>query len=651
MTLTLPYEKKVRIFEMVSTILEMKVVRIKMLARCIGVLVAACPAVAYGWLHYKYLETLKGDALTIQDYNMYKSVHLDTKAREELEWWKANILPSYNKIRSNIFDLTIFSDASKTGWGATCEGMKANGFWDSQERELHINLLELRAAFFSLKCFLSQRTGIQVLLRIDNITAIAYINKMGGTKHEDLHIEAKKIWNWCAKREIWIFSEYVASRENRADEGSRISNLDTEWELAEEAFKELVKEFGSPSIDLFASRINRKCLKYCSWERDPDAFAINSLTISWKQDFWYAFPPFALIPRILKKIREEYSTGILVVPLWTEQNSSIGLGAYPGVRDTVRQSFKKKDLEEATIEIMLSSVANSTMKQYNSALEYWWKFCKESALDPFNAGDKEIVNCLTRKFNEGAAYGTLNSLRSAIALINQENNSDSPLLNRFFRGVFRTRPTAPKYCCTWDVEVVLNMLETWNPLSALSLQNLTFKLVLLLALGSAFRVQSIALIKIKNIRFLSNGVEIRISDLIKTSRPGSKDPIVFFPYFPHRETLCIARTLIFYIEKTRDLRGNTDELFISFIKPFKKVTSQTISRWIRTVMRQAGIDEFFTAHSTRHASTSRALREGLDIGTIRNAASWSENSKVFARFYNRPIVKSTDRNFAAAVIA
>lgn len=72
----------------------------------------------------------------------------------------------------------------------------------------------------------------------------------------------------------------MASKDNPADEGSRISNIDTEWELSEIAFREIVKKFGKPSIDFFASSINKKCSRYFSWERDPDALAINALTVS-----------------------------------------------------------------------------------------------------------------------------------------------------------------------------------------------------------------------------------------------------------------------------------------------------------------------------------------------------------------------------------
>ena len=101
---------------------------------------------------------------------------------------------------------------------------------------------------------------------------------------------------------------------------SRISNIDTEWELADFAYRSITEEFGNPTIDLFATRINRKCEKFCSWQRDPEAFVINAFTICWANFFWYAFPPFSLINRVLRKVYEDRTTGILVVPDWCTQS-------------------------------------------------------------------------------------------------------------------------------------------------------------------------------------------------------------------------------------------------------------------------------------------------------------------------------------------
>ena len=49
----------------------------------------------------------------------------------------------------------------------------------------------------------------------------------------------------------------------------------------------------------------------------------------------------------------------------------------------------------------------------------------------------------------------LNTQRSAIVLINNRDTSGSTLINRFFKGAFKLRHTAPKYASTWDVGNVL----------------------------------------------------------------------------------------------------------------------------------------------------------------------------------------------------
>ena len=156
------------------------------------------------------------------------------------------------------------------------------------------------------------------------------------------------------------------------------------------------------------------------------------------------------------------------------------------------------------------------------------------------------------------------------------------------------------------------------------------------------------MIKLTDIKSTKTGVEIRIRDLIKTSRPGADQPYAFFPFFNDRINLCIARTISFYVNRTKDFRGNTEQLLISFKPPHKQVGAQTVSRWIRTVMHEAGISEEFTAHSTRHASTSKALIKGVDLNTIKRAAGWSKQSRIFANFYNRP-VEPQKGSFAEAV--
>nr|CAH7744532.1 unnamed protein product [Callosobruchus chinensis]CAH7758162.1 unnamed protein product [Callosobruchus chinensis]CAH7759504.1 unnamed protein product [Callosobruchus chinensis] len=114
---------------------------------------------------------------------------------------------------------------------------------------------------------------------------------------------------------------------------------------------------------------------------------------------------------------------------------------------------------------------------------------------------------------------------------------------------------------------------------------------------------------------------------------------------------CIDNNLeIFSVtQKTEQLRNSqTNNLLITFKKPYKNASSQSISRWVKCMLKLCGIDtDIFTAHSTRHAATSAAALKGISIDTIRCSAGWSEKSQVFGRFYNRPIIIN---NFAESIL-
>ena len=143
---------------------------------------------------------------------------------------------------------------------------------------------------------------------------------MGSSRHIKYNKLAAEIWKWAEKRRLWLYASYIPSNKNiEADAQSRKKNIDTEWELASFAYKKITNTFGSPSIDLFATRVNTKCKYYCSWFKDPDALAIDAFTVSWYNLNFYAFPPFSVIAKVLQKIINEKATGIVVVPYWASQ--------------------------------------------------------------------------------------------------------------------------------------------------------------------------------------------------------------------------------------------------------------------------------------------------------------------------------------------
>ena len=313
--------KREKIGEKIKQLLKAKREKIRKVAKIIGTLTSACAAVNYGWLYTKLLERGKYLALKSNGENYNRKMEISQEMKSDLKWWLKNIEVTYNPIRNNIFKLEIFTDASLTGWGSALQsGEKARGWWTGQNKNEHINILELRAALNGLKCFARNESNCEILLRIDNTTAIAYINKMGGIQHKSLYEAAKEIWQWCEAKNIHIYASYINTKDNYlADSESRSLPPETEWELANWAFNQIVDAFGNPEVDLFASHMNAKCKTFVSWKKDPESWAVDAFTISWKDKKFYAFPPFSLILRTLRKIAIDKAEGIVVVPYWPAQ--------------------------------------------------------------------------------------------------------------------------------------------------------------------------------------------------------------------------------------------------------------------------------------------------------------------------------------------
>ncbi len=64
------------------------------------------------------------------------------------------------------------------------------------------------------------------------------------------------------------------------------------------------------------------------------------------------------------------------------------------------------------------------------------------------------------------------------------------------------------------------------------------------------------------------------------------------------------------------------------------MSKQTVTRWVKTLMVNAGIGEQYGVHSTRAAATSAARLAGVPLSTIIRTAGW-KNARTFARFYHR----------------
>ena len=316
MTVSLTEEKTTGIIDLCSKLLSYETTKIRFLTKVIGCLVATFPAVLHGPLHYRGLEFCKIKALKISNGNFDAPVQLSDHAQKDLHWW-IDILPRVSKpVNMPQVDLVIFSDASLEGWGGTANSVNTGGRWSDEEGPEHMNALELYAAYLNLLSFVKD-TYVDIRLMLYSTSAISYINKMGGTHYKVCNSVAIDIWNWAIERGIWLSAAYISSSKNEtADCKSRNFHDNTEWSLDNTIFNQIYSFFGYPNIDLFASSLNYKVEKYCSWKPDPTAFAVDAFTLNWADCKPFIFPPFSIIGRVIAQIIKDKCTEIVVVPYW-----------------------------------------------------------------------------------------------------------------------------------------------------------------------------------------------------------------------------------------------------------------------------------------------------------------------------------------------
>ena len=144
--------------------------------------------------------------------------------------------------------------------------------------------------------------------------------------------------------------------------------------------------------------------------------------------------------------------------------------------------------------------------------------------------------------------GTLNSCRSTIALLHGPQLGEDARVQRLFKRLANLRSAKPKYDTTWGRQLVLEHVSSWGSTVNLTLERLTFKLVFFCALITAHRMQTLALIDIRNIEKHSDSIRIEIPGRIKTSRVNRTQLTFFISYYKQHEIVCVASTLEVYLE-------------------------------------------------------------------------------------------------------
>ena len=180
-----------------------------------------------------------------------------------------------------------------------------------------------------------------------------------------------------------------------------------------------------------------------------------------------------------------------------------------------------------------------------------------------------------------SAVATTRSALSTFIKVDGVKVGDHPFVSRIMTGLFNLKPALPRYTETWDPQIVLNHLRTFPVINDMSLKQLTLKLVVLMALLSAQRVETLKSLSLEGMTVLPGKYNFHISSVLKqTTSKGCQNrhllPITFHSYTVDKR-LCVVDLLTAYLKRTSPLRKETKQLLICHAEPHGPASKDTIS--------------------------------------------------------------------------
>ena len=287
------------------------------IARVAGQCVSTCKVILPSKLLLRSLYRL----LKIRRSWQYLLV-LDSETIKDLQWW-LQALKTWNGEGCFPDDDRYSADCRRLlQWlRAHMEGRKAMGFWNARMSQEHCNYRELTAFMMAILSYAPQLQGHTVQLLSDNITAIAYLNNLGGSQKSVSHL-ATAIWAECYRLGIQLHSKHFAGCRNTllADQPSR-TTFKYEWMLHPTVFRRSDRLLGPHVVDCFASMATAQIPVYNSLHFDPHSSGARDALAqtNWGNMNNYVNAPFRLIPRVLDLLQSQQAVGTIIATWWSAQ--------------------------------------------------------------------------------------------------------------------------------------------------------------------------------------------------------------------------------------------------------------------------------------------------------------------------------------------
>jgi hypothetical protein len=194
----------------------------------------------------------------------------------------------------------------------------------------------------------------------------------------------------------------------------------------------------------------------------------------------------------------------------------------PGM-SSVRRALKEEAITGRVADVIMHAWRPGTRGRYECYHRRWEEFCAKHDFSIRNPAVNHVLDFLMGLFDMGLGYSALNCARSALSMLivfpGNVPCGQHPRVVSLLKGIFNIRPSLPRHNATWDVNRVLLYFETLEDDG--SLKTLSHKAVMLLALYSGHRTQTLQSLKRSNTVIADGRCCFYIDKLLKHRELGS----------------------------------------------------------------------------------------------------------------------------------
>jgi integrase len=322
--------------------------------------------------------------------------------------------------------------------------------------------------------------------------------------------------------------------------------------------------------------------------------------------------------------------------------------------DIIKQRYQKEGFSEETADLVARGRRDSTLKVYTARIRPFIVWCEQNKIDPYSASIADIAEFLRLRFETGVQSSTVRGYLTAIQSVHTGCHDGSVIKNNqtlklLIEGMLIARPRVRNIWPSWDLPTVLDKLELapFEPIQSASLRDTALKTIFLLALATGRRCSELHALAVgRFIVFGQNGATLyfRPGFLAKNERSDFSSAPLFLPFITKsnnraKRLNCPVRALKWYIDKTKIVRGDIEQLFITNMKPYRPAAKSTLAGWLVNVINSTkALLELGKpkAHSVRAMSSSWAFNRGLSVKEIINTVAW-KTSNTFIKVYLKDV--------------